>query len=94
MTTSTTVQQMILKLTHSFISVYNRLIDSSYQTKVFWIHFTFLLAHYGTGLGTHLADTSHSTVDTLVELVGLYGGLFEEEVDFVIVQAMCVRDGI
>lgn len=54
----------------------------------------FSLAHYGTGLGAHLADTSHSTVDTLVELVGLYGGLFEEEVDFVIIQAVCVRDGI
>lgn len=45
----------------------------------------FLLAHYDAGLGTDLADTSHSAVDTLVELVRLYGGLFKEEVYFVIV---------
>jgi len=54
----------------------------------------FLLAHYGAGFGTHLADTGHPTVDTLVKLVGLYGGLFKEEVDFFIVQAVSVGDGI
>lgn len=85
---------MILRLACLFINVYKRLIDSSYQIKVFWIYFRFLLAHYDTGLGAHLADTSHTTVDTLVQLVGLYGGLFKEEVDFIIVQAVCVRDRI
>lgn len=84
---------MIPRPTRPFIA-YKRLIDSAYQTKVFWIYFMFLLAHYGAGLGTHLADTGHPTVDTLVELVGLYGGLFKEEVDFFIVQAVSVRDGI
>lgn len=85
---------MILRPTRPFINSYKRLIDSAYQTKVFWIYFMFLLAHYGAGLGIHLADTGHSTVDTLVELVGLYRGLFKKEIDFVIVQAVCVRDGI
>lgn len=41
----------------------------------------------------YLADSSHAAVNSLVPLTGLHRPLLEEEVDFVVVRTVSVRDG-